>query len=497
MNKEYLDLLDYLPEAMLMESGKQYPLKINSDEEYIDLSYLVDVVTPSGKGRREHSCTLPRFIPKTEATFEVLGLLQAEMGKTGNGSLSFPNHEYKLINQVMRWFAETGLLQQDIWRWSIKINVNEPQDEEYRQEAEKKVIVHWLRRTKISNDKRYPKAVTYVNENHTKNKILQHRDYGTLVLEYKNKLFSDIIKYFVKKITYEKILIFDKLLIKGFMRGIIAGEGCVEFDRVIKKYRVHITAVNSFERKIYEQCLTKLSVRSTNYKNNKDLIISRKENLILLLNQKLMIISPAKYVKFCSMMQKYPSISEETGYFQKKGKNIHNRISEEKINKIVDMYNSGQTKTVDISQLLNISTIKINRVLRDHNLGRRLIKTPEPMKEQIASFVRNNLNMSNEQIAKHFSVHTSVITRICKKYNILKGNKSKCKISEEKTQQIISLYKENPIIKVFQVSKEVGVSSTVVRRVRKENNLQHLGFQHLIGNNNKKYRDVSSHKTSE
>ena len=38
------------------------------------------------------------------------------------------------------------------------------------------------------------------------------------------------------------------------------------------------------------------------------------------------------------------------------------------------------------------------------------------------------------------------------------------------------------------ISKEVGVSDTVVCNVRKRYGLSHLGYVHLIGNNNRKYK---------
>ena len=83
-----------------------------------------------------------------------------------------------------------------------------------------------------------------------------------------------------------------------------------------------------------------------------------------------------------------------------------------------------------------------------------------------------------------------------KNIKIKKGNKPLCKVSKEKVQQIIQIYKENPSVKIAEICQKVGVSDTVVRRVRKENNLKHLGFMHLIGNNNRKYKDELLHKTA-
>lgn len=83
------------------------------------------------------------------------------------------------------------------------------------------------------------------------------------------------------------------------------------------------------------------------------------------------------------------------------------------------------------------------------------------------------------------------------KYKIKRGNKSLCKIPEEKIQRIIQIYKENPIVKISDICKEVGVSDSVIKRVRKENNLGHLGYMHLIGNNNRKYKDELLHRTTQ
>lgn len=123
-------------------------------------------------------------------------------------------------------------------------------------------------------------------------------------------------------------------------------------------------------------------------------------------------------------------------------------------------------------------------------------KTPESLKKEIADFARQHLTMTHKELAQHFHLHEAVINRICVKYHIEKSNKSLCKTSEAKIQHIIQLYKDNPPIKISEVSKVVGASDTVVRRVRKENGLEHLGFLHLIGNNNRKYKDELLHKTS-
>ena len=81
--KESLDLLEFLPEKIICNSGKgqEVELKYSYDNEYISLSYLIE---KTNNAEFEYSITIPRFISKSKETFEVFGLLQAEMGKTQN-----------------------------------------------------------------------------------------------------------------------------------------------------------------------------------------------------------------------------------------------------------------------------------------------------------------------------------------------------------------------------------------------------------------------------
>ncbi len=193
-----MDLLEFVPDKIKCGKNlKEYPLNSKIEEDYIMFSYITKMMTPTkSNAEREYSLTIPRYINSNQETFEVLGLLQAEMGKTDNGCIVFCNHEYHLINKVIKWFdRELGLMCSQ-WRWYIKVNINEPGDEIYRKEIESKVIKHWLDRTRINPEKKHPKTVTYIKN--TKNKKLGYYDYGTLIIEYKSNLLSQIIKKYVK-----------------------------------------------------------------------------------------------------------------------------------------------------------------------------------------------------------------------------------------------------------------------------------------------------------
>src|SRR3989344_3868412 len=481
----YLDLLEFLPNSVLCgKEEKEISLYIKSDDTHIFLSYLTSLSNQTGKvGTREYALTVPRFISQNKKTFEIFGLLQSEMGKTNNGNLSFSNHEFKIINPVMCWFEKEFELKKDFWRWSIKLNMLEPVDETYKKEVEEKVIRHWLNKTSVSLSRSYPKKVTYIkNTAHTKLKL---HDYGTLVLEHKHNLFSQIIKKLVRKITYEKILTYGPILIQGYMRGIFAGEATIDLWKPDKRYRVYISVTKEQEKEIFYQCLQKVGIDSIKYPGDK-LIVSKRENNAQLLKQRLMTLSPEKYAKFLSMMKLYPNIKQETGYFQQKGKNIWHKIPQWKTDNIIELYKTGTTRTKDIAEQLGISKIKVNRVLRENNLGRKVIATHEEKRKEIAQFAKENISMNLEKIAEHFKVHRSVVGRANLKYNGKRGMKANCKIPEEKIQKIVAIYKEKPTVKFSEIMKELNISSTVIKRVRREHNLGHLGFKHLIGNNNKK-----------
>lgn len=408
-----LDLSEFIPTKIV--SGKnnlKYHPNVKIGEQYINLSYIINGYNNS---KREYSTTIPRFISNSERTFEVLGLLQAEMGKTQNGNLSFANNEPKIINYILNWFEKELELNKETWRWSIKLNINDPLDKSYKKEIESKIIKFWTKKAKIDLEKAYPKKVTYIKN--TKNTTLNFYDHGTLVLEYKNNIFSQIIKNFVKKTTYEDIINQRLNSIKGFIRGILAGESTVELCKHNKKYRIHLSTSKKEEKEIYYQCLKKLGIDSIKYKEDK-LVVSKRKNLIHLLNQRLMTIHPKKYNKFLNMMEQYPNIKKETKYFKPKGKNVWNKYSQEKINEIIRYKKVNPDYSCrKIAKLAKVSPIKVSRVLKKHNLGKRTNKTPEKLRKEIADFAVKNPKIKQYGLTEKFEVSKNVVNRAIRKYS--------------------------------------------------------------------------------
>lgn len=417
-----IDLLEFIPNKVKCgKELKEYPLNSKIEENHIMFYYITKMMTPiKSNAEREYSLTIPRYINRNKETFEVLGLLQAEMGKTDNGCISFSNHEPRLINKVLKWFEKEIEISPYQWKWYIKLNINEPEDRDYEREIKEKVITYWLSKAKINPEKRYPKTVSYIKN--TKNKMLGFYDYGTLIIEHKSNLLSQIIKKYVKLMSH-RIPNLEKEEINGFMKGILAGESCVEIDKSFKKYRVHISATKQEEKDLYQNCLKMLGICSKQYRGDK-LIISKRKNNVGLLQQKLMCLSPQKYNRFLNMTKLYPKISEETGYFTK-NKGQHNKMPQDKIDRILSLcHQNPDWPCWKVAKEINVSTISIARIKKNHNLGKRLIKTPKEIIEKVIELHNKNPTAYAYEIAKELCVHRARVERIRRKYN-LKRQKSR------------------------------------------------------------------------
>ncbi len=409
MEVNYFDIFSYLPKEIIVWNKGKYLLNSKIEDKYIFLSY---VTKHSNNSFQEHSYTLPRFVIKDNETFEVLGLLQAEMGKTQNGCLTFANTEPKIINKVIKWFEKNLEISKEHWKWYIAINIKDPYDQNYKKMLEEKLINYWLNKTRLKLEQGHPKKVTYRNVKHTQ---LKEDYYGCLMIEFKNNLFSQIFKNFLKLVV-TNLFNENAEYIKHFMKGILAGEGTVAYHPKSKHYAVHISASKLEEREIYKKCLFKLGIELKIYSNYKETLISKKHNLIQLLKQKLMILHPRKYSKFLYMMRQYPGITEEIGYFNER-REPWNKIPKEKIDEIIKLYNSKKLKNKEIAERLGISYIKVQRVLKENNLGKRVKKIDENIRKEIAKFVEDNPALNYDKIAKHFKISNSAVGRAYRKYH--------------------------------------------------------------------------------
>jgi hypothetical protein len=245
---------------------------------------------------------VPAHIPKTINTYEVLGLLQAEMGKKPDGKVNFSNHEVPIINQVVDWFANELGVPPSMWHWYVKFYAKEPLDTEYRQEIERKAKNYWLSQTRIDKQMANGKTACFVScSPHT---AIADNDFGTLVIEFKHNLFSQLVKRMVQS-TFKTLSTEEKSLIRAFMRGLIAGEATVEHSPSEGTYRIQIAACQRNERDLIQRALMAIGIESQQYLNSHAVFISRKRNNTTLQQQDMLGLSPEKRVQFQNMMKSY------------------------------------------------------------------------------------------------------------------------------------------------------------------------------------------------
>ncbi len=500
----HFDLKNFLPQELRDINDKySFPLQVKDFGKYLSLSYSTTVKTfTSEDSSRKYSDTIKRFINKSNETFEVLGYLQAEMGKTQTGILNFCNHEYQIIKRVLAWFKKELDVDTDRWKWYIKVNMQKPDDLEFKNNIEKTLVGYWIEKTSISSAQKYPNPVSYIGTAPFTSLNIYNR--GTLIIEFRDNIFSQVIKKFVRDITYNEILSCTSEQIRYYMRGIIAGEGCVETDKEERKFRVRIASHKPLERKIFIDCLEKLGIDSRENECNKDIIISRKQNLLILLQLKLMCGSYDKYNKFLNSFSIYKDFQE---YYHWKDQQTepHNKFPQEVIDGIIQFhYLHPDWSSKKIAQEVGVSEIKVCRVRKENNLGKRTVKLSDAKRKEIAEYAKANPTQNQVVIAQHFNVSQMTVCRALKFSKVCRSYGPKARITLDKVDQVIDLYKDNPAIKFNEVLEKVDISGTALKKIRRKCGLANLGFMHLIGCNNsnkeemiKKYKETKWSKNDE
>jgi len=133
---------------------------------------------------------------------------------------------------------------------------------------------------------------------------------------------------------------------------------------------------------------------------------------------------------------------------------------------VLELYKLGLVRTKDLAQKVGISQIKVQRILKENNLGNTHRYYTKEFRREMAQYVQKNSDRSILSIAQHFGVPDTSVCRACSKYGV--SSSQKIIIPQEKIQKIISLYKENPTIKFSSVMEEANISEALLKRVRRE-----------------------------
>ena len=252
------DLEKYVPAEVL--SGKQrhtYPIQIIRTDDRLVLEYTTTVHNGAGPvGRRIYSHVLPRRISATPESFGIIGLLQGEMSKTVRRSLTFANSEASIMKRVLDWFEHEGLLDRHRWHWYIKLNV--PDASYHAGDLLENLTEYWCNQTGIERGMRNPTPLSYVPDS-TRRELLNR---GTLMIEGGGPLLIQTVQNFVREVT-RVVANYPEDALAGYMRGVIAADGCINYRLASHHRRVFICAVKAEERASYRRALEALGVGSS------------------------------------------------------------------------------------------------------------------------------------------------------------------------------------------------------------------------------------------
>lgn len=97
LRNQKICLEEFIPNRVICKNFPEKSFGLNREEigNYIKLFYFTELHNHTGLvGTKTYELLLPKYVRRKQETFEVLGLLQAEMGKQHDGKIVFCNHEY-------------------------------------------------------------------------------------------------------------------------------------------------------------------------------------------------------------------------------------------------------------------------------------------------------------------------------------------------------------------------------------------------------------------
>jgi hypothetical protein len=299
-----LEVKNFVPNLIVSGIlGNAYPPIISEHGDCIEISYSRPVSNHTKRtvGYRIHRTTLPKTVLADKQFYFVMGLLQGEMSKTNKRPLTFANSEPEIINSVLSWFSEEFHIAPTHWHWYLRLNIAKP-PEDVHKVLESELVKHWLGLCPLSFDMRYNKTLTYSTT--TKS---SRNNSGTLMIERRNPIFVQTIQTLVQHVLTNCEYQDDEAIV-AYLRGIIAAEGCINFQPNSGHFRVFISAKLQSERDVYKACLKRLGIECYDCLKIRTLVISRKENVKKLFDLGLITGSPIKLKRFLEMVNHYKTI---------------------------------------------------------------------------------------------------------------------------------------------------------------------------------------------
>lgn len=316
-NIRYLDLKDYIPKFIRSKNDNKGKVIIESiDSDKIKLRYSAK--SKHGNLVQEYKTIIPRKLPLNQYILSMIGLLEAEMGKSRiDSNITFSNSEPNLIKFIIHCFDKYFNVLSGQWRWLIQFNKKLTHSEDYSETKSRELasLEFWKKETSISN-KVIRKWCIYRGSDdgllQTKNK------WGMLYIFYSHVF----LKHILLNVIEDSVLInsLSKEQILAYLEGLFCGDGGSNLSRDVRM--VFLTSYNKNKRERLNRLIRRLGINSHIYKGT----MVRTNDLTSIFSfykLGLFKLHPEKRMKSLNMLLSYKQ-------FQGKSKHIKNDFENRK-----------------------------------------------------------------------------------------------------------------------------------------------------------------------
>jgi len=168
------------------------------------------------------------YLDLDENTLITLGLLEAEMTKSGGGNnMVFTNSEPLAINQVINWFQEKFNVSKDGWNWLIQFNANLTSCKDYLDVVSREYASYlfWVKNTVINKQNCFPKWIVYCRP---EKKLTTKSKWGTLRIYYGNLSLRNVVLKVLEEFK-KKIYFLNQKELALYLNGLFCGDGGANF----------------------------------------------------------------------------------------------------------------------------------------------------------------------------------------------------------------------------------------------------------------------------
>jgi DNA-binding MarR family transcriptional regulator len=306
---------------------------------------------PLGKNNQPKPIKLPRYIKIDEKAGEIIGLYYGEGTKNEN-YVEFVNSSVELIKLWIKSLKIFGIKKSDL-SFTIKISGNVKKKYNL---SEEEIKEFWRNAIRIPSNKKI--KIQWVKARGKPSSYL--KKYGSLTVRFFNVLFSYFYNLLLKNATQLVFKSFE--FATGFLRGIIAAEGNINFESKSKSLSLIRIAGSRDERKFFGKLLFNLLKINTKEDKNNQIYFTGFKNFQKIKKLELFRLDPLKNKLFeigynCILRninrQKDPNVV------------LKNEIGL----RILKLLENSEKSTKEIITMLGLSRDNLKRYLKGYRIG--------------------------------------------------------------------------------------------------------------------------------